>query len=88
MFFRMILFVWEFVLDLAAVMRMTKDEKDREILRRREQLRLVERKLPRGPQIPRWQKVPLAVLAVRLKEHESRGKRLWRTACACSNPIR
>ena len=28
MFFRMILFVWDFVLDMAAVSRMTDDEKD------------------------------------------------------------
>ena len=74
MFFRMILFVWEFVLDLAAVMRMSNNEKDLEILLLRQQLRIVERKQPRGPHIPRWQKVPLAVLAVRLKEHASRGR--------------
>ena len=74
MFFRMILFVWEFVLDLAGVIRMTKDEKDLEIMLLRQQLRIVERKQPRGPHIPRWQKVPLAVLAVRLKEHASHGR--------------
>jgi hypothetical protein len=33
----------------------------------RQQLRIVERKQPRGPHIPRWQKVPLAALAMRLK---------------------
>ena len=38
MFFRIILFVWEFVLDLAAVMRMATDEKDLEILLLRPQL--------------------------------------------------
>ena len=64
MFFRMILFVWEFVLDVAAVKRMTKDEKDLEIMLLRQPLRMVERNQPRGPWIPRWQKVPLAVLAV------------------------
>ena len=31
MFFRVLLFVWQFVLDLAAVMRMTDDEKDLEM---------------------------------------------------------
>ncbi len=74
MFFRMILFVWEFVLDLSAVMRMTKDEKDLEILLLRQQLRIVERKQPRGSQIPRWQKVLLAVLVVRLKDQASHGR--------------
>jgi transposase InsO family protein len=69
----MILFVWEFMLDLAAVMRMGNDEKDLEILLLRQQLRIVERKQPRGPQIPRWQKVPLAVLAMRLKKRASHG---------------
>ncbi len=32
MFFQVVVFVWEFVLDLSAVMRMTGDEKDLEIL--------------------------------------------------------
>jgi hypothetical protein len=58
MFFRVMMFVWEFVLDLVAVMRMTNDEKDIEILLLRQQLRIVDRKQQRGPQIPRWQKVP------------------------------
>ena len=65
---RMVLYVWEFVLDVAAVSRLTEGEKDLENLLLRQQLRIVERKQERGPQIPRWQKVPLAVVAVRLKQ--------------------
>jgi len=71
MFFRVIVFVWDFVLDLAAVSRMTDNEKDLEILLLRQQLRIVERKQERGPQIPRWQKVPLVALALRLKQSAS-----------------
>jgi putative transposase len=71
MFFRVVMFVWEFVLDLVAVMRMTDDEKDIEIMLLRQQLRIVERKQQRGPQIPRWQKVPLAALATRMKDKAS-----------------
>lgn len=71
MFFRVMLFVWQVVLELFAVMRMTEDEKDLEILLLRQQLRIVERKQERGPQIPRWQKVPLAVLVVRLRDRAS-----------------
>ena len=71
MFFRVILFIWDFVLDLAAVSRMTDDEKDSEILLLRQQLRIIERKQERGPQIPRWQKVPL-VLRLRQKVSHSR----------------
>jgi len=41
-------------------MRMTDDEKDLEIILLRQQLQIVERNQARGPQIPRWQKVPLA----------------------------
>lgn len=67
MFFRVMLFVWSFVLDLAAISRMADDEKDLEILLLRQQLRIVERKQIRGPRIPRWQKVPLAAMAARLK---------------------
>jgi putative transposase len=68
MFFRTILFVWEFLLDVLAVSRLTDDEKDLEILLLRQQLRIVERKQERGPQIPRWQKVPLVALVLRLKQ--------------------
>ena len=42
MFFRIVLFIWEFVLDVAAVCRLTEGEKDLEILLLRQQLRIVE----------------------------------------------
>ena len=74
MFFQIVMFVWQFVLDLVAVLRMTDDEKDLEIMLLRQQLRIVERKQARGPQIPRWQKVPLAALAVRLKDKASNAR--------------
>jgi putative transposase len=74
MFFRLVMFVWEFVLDLVTVMRMTDDEKDLEIMLLRQQLRIMERKQERGPQIPRWQKVPMAVLAGRLKDKASNAR--------------
>ena len=64
MIFRLILFVWAFVLDLAAVSRLAEDEKDLEILL----LPRVERKQVRGPRLRRWQKVPLAALALQLKD--------------------
>ena len=60
MFFRIVLLIWEFVLDVAAVSRLADGEKDLEILLLRQQLRIVERKQGRGPQIARWQKVPLS----------------------------
>ena len=65
---------WEFVLDFVAVMRMTDDEKDLEIMLLRQQLRIVERRQGRGPHIPFWQKVPLAVLAHRLKQNSQQAK--------------
>jgi putative transposase len=68
MVFRVILFVWEFLMDVLAISQLSEDEKELELLLLRQQLRIVERKQERGPQIPRWQKVPLAMLAVRLKE--------------------
>jgi transposase InsO family protein len=71
MVFRVILFVWDFVLDLAAISRMTDDGKDLEILLLRQQLRSAERKQERGPQIPRWQKVPLVAIVLRLKQTTS-----------------
>ena len=57
MIFRIILFVWEFMMDIASISGRGSDEKDLEILLLRQQLRIVERKQERGPQIPRWQKV-------------------------------
>jgi len=74
MFYQIVLFVWQFVLDLVAVLGMTDDEKDLEIMLLRQQLRIVERKQERGPRIPPWQKVPLAALAVRLKDKASNAR--------------
>jgi hypothetical protein len=74
MVFQMILFLWRFLRDVLAVSRLSKDEKDPELLLLRLQLRIVERIQERGPHIPRWQKVPLAMLAVRLKERARNGK--------------
>jgi putative transposase len=70
----LILFVWAFVLDLAAVSRLAEDEKDLEIMLLRQQLHIVERKQPRGPHLPRWQRVPLAALAMRLKGKTSQAR--------------
>jgi urease gamma subunit len=61
-------------MDVLAVSRLSDEEKELEILLLRQQPRIVERKQERGPQIPRWQKVPLAMLAVRLKERARDGK--------------
>jgi hypothetical protein len=58
MVFRVVLFVWEFLMDVLAVSRLSDEEKELEILLLRQQLRIVERRQERGPQIPRWQKVP------------------------------
>ena len=68
MVFHVIMFIWDFLLDLVAIVRLSNDAKDLEILLLRQQLRIVERKQKRGPIIPRWQKIPLAVLAMRLKQ--------------------
>jgi hypothetical protein len=62
------------MMDIASITGMGSDEKDLEILLLRQQLRIVERKHERGPQIPRWQKVPLAMLAMRLKKQARDGK--------------
>lgn len=74
MAFRVVLFVWEVLIDVLAVSRLGDEEKELEILLLRQQRRIVERKQERGPQIPRWQKVPLAVLAVRLKARAGNGR--------------
>jgi len=42
-FFQMMLFVWMFILDLAAICRLSDEAKDLELLLLRQQLRIVER---------------------------------------------
>ena len=71
MIFQIVLYVWEFMMDIVSITGMGSDEKDLEILLLRQQLRIVERKHERGPQIPRWQKAPLAM---RLKKRARNGK--------------
>jgi hypothetical protein len=73
MFYHVIMHVWSFVLDLVSISQLASDEKDLEILLLRQQLRIVERKQQRGPHIPRWEKVPLAVLSQRLKKQACGG---------------
>jgi hypothetical protein len=60
MFFRVMLFVWQFVLDLVVVIRMTDDEKDLEILLLRQQLQIVSGRRGRKS---RGNEKPLAALA-------------------------
>ena len=86
MFFRVILFIWDFVLDVIAVSCMTDDEKDVEILLLRQQLRIVERKQERGPQIPRWQKVPLVALVLRLRRKAHRSQQALKESVRLFKP--
>src|SRR5687768_9005035 len=74
MFFRILMFIWDFGLDVLAVSRLTGDEKDLEILLLRQQLRIVDRRQRRGPVIPRWQKVALVVLVMRLQRKVANAK--------------
>ena len=63
--YQVLAFLWSFLLNLMIVNRIRASEKDLKIVLLRQQLAMVERWQKRGPQIPHWQKVPLAVLAVR-----------------------
>ncbi|MBX3085461.1 MAG: integrase core domain-containing protein [Anaerolineae bacterium] len=62
------------VIDVLAVVRLSKHEKDIEVLLLRQQLRILERKQQRPPRITRWEKLTLAVLAAWLKEKTARGR--------------
>ena len=59
-------FFLTFLLDLFTVHYRQDREKDLEILLLHQQLHIVQRRQKRGPAIPRWQKLPLAVLAALL----------------------
>jgi hypothetical protein len=51
------------LLDLGALSRRSERHKDLQILLLRQQLRILQRQLPKQPRISRWEKVALAVLA-------------------------
>jgi putative transposase len=87
MYFRMVLFIWEWVLDVIAISRLTDNEKDVEIMLLRQQLRIVERKQPRGPYIPRWQKVPLVALALRLKQKSHHSQQALKESMGLFEPV-
>jgi putative transposase len=66
MAYSLLTFFLTFLLDVFTVRHRQDHDKDLEILLLRQQLRIVQRRQKRGPAIPRWQKLPLAVLAARL----------------------
>lgn len=86
MFYHVLMHVWSFVLDLASISRLASDEKDLEILLLRQQLRIVERKQQRGPHIPRWEKIPLAVLSQRLKKQGALTREMLQTSLRLFRP--
>ncbi len=64
------------VLDLITVRRQPEGAKDLEIVRLRHQLRVLQRRRPR-PQLSRWEKVTLAVLATKLRQLTSGTRQRW-----------
>ena len=66
--FRIILLIWEFLLDVLGLVSMTDQDKDIQILLLQQQLRIAERQQKRAPNLTRWEKIPLAALAKKLKE--------------------
>ena len=66
--FYIILFMWELLIDVLALLAMSDREKDLQILLLQQQLRIAGRRQKRAPTLPRWQKVPLAALANKLKQ--------------------
>jgi cytochrome c-type biogenesis protein CcmH/NrfG len=73
-FYAIVTYFLACLVDLLTAKWMSEDEKDLEIALLRQQLRIVERRRERGPHISRWQKVPLAVLAHRLKQSSQQAK--------------
>ena len=74
MFYAIVTTFFAYLVDLWTAKWMSEDEKDLEIALLRQQLRIVERRQERGPHIAYWQKVPLAVLAHRLKQNSHQAK--------------
>ena len=63
MAYSLLTFFFTFLLDVFTVRHRQDRDKDLEILLLRQQLQIVQRRQKRGPAIPRWQKLSLAVLA-------------------------
>lgn len=74
--FRILLFIWEFILDVLELVSMSAHEKDIQILLLQQQLRIAERQQKRAPSLTRWEKIPLAALAQKLKETSDNAKEL------------
>src|SRR5438105_1247632 len=74
MLYSCLTFFLTLLLDLWTVRHTQTRDKDLEILLLRQQLRIVERRQKRGPQIPHWQKPPLAVLAVLLMRTRTKSR--------------
>ncbi|MCZ7543269.1 MAG: hypothetical protein M5R40_06895 [Anaerolineae bacterium] len=64
----------QLILDLFALSRLSDRDKDAEILLLRYQLRLATRDCKRGPTLPFWHKLPLAVLVNWLLRGTSRAR--------------
>ena len=67
MVFATVTFFLSFLVDILRMKPKNIHDKDLEIALLRQQLRIVARGQTRGPSIPRWQKLTLAILASRLK---------------------
>jgi len=65
--FHIILSIWKFLLDILELVSMSDHEKDIQILLLQQQLRIAERQQKRAPSLTRWEKIPLAALAQKLK---------------------
>ncbi len=63
----LILHMFRLLLDLLSTHRLSDPQKDIEILLLHQQLRIVQRKLPKSPHISAWEKGILAVLAVHFR---------------------
>ncbi|MBN1122296.1 MAG: hypothetical protein JXJ17_14555 [Anaerolineae bacterium] len=86
MFYSIVAHLLGCLVDLLTAKRMSANEKDLEIALLRQQLRIVERRQERGPHVPRWQKVPLAVLAHRLKARSQQSKEKLETTALLFRP--
>ncbi len=74
MLFFLVAYAFSLLLDLIGLGRQTDYDKDVEILLLRQQLRILQRKDPHPPRIPRWQKLTLVILARKLTNLTNRGR--------------
>jgi hypothetical protein len=85
MIYRVLAYLLSLLLDFATLGRRDVRERELEILLLRHQLRILHRTQARRVRPSRWEKLTLAVLAAKLRQHTQGARAAWRQSPWCSS---